>query len=102
VRFGGALLGSGGAWRKLLFRGRWSLVGVNGTLLLLGVGSSCGADPPFPESGSNLFEAVAAVGGMVAAMGGMMAGVATVAAGDVVEDDAGPGGAGVAIVAAGF
>jgi hypothetical protein len=99
VRFGGALLGSGGALRKLLFRGLWSLVGVNGTLLLLGVGSSCGADPPFPESGSNLFEAVAAVGGMVAAMGGMMA---DVAAGDVVEDDAGPGGAGVAIVAAGF
>jgi hypothetical protein len=111
VRFGGALLGSGGAWRKLSFRGRWSLVGVCGTLLLLGVGSSCGADPPYPESGSNLFEAavVAAGGGMVTAGGGMMADVAVVAAGAVVEDDDGPDdgpgagvGAGVAIVAAGF
>jgi hypothetical protein len=100
VRFGGALLGSGGAWRKLSFRGRCSLVGVCGTLLLFGVGSSCGADPPYPESGSNLFEAA-----VVAAGGGVMADVAVVAAGAVVEDDDGPGagvGAGGAIVAAGF
>jgi hypothetical protein len=96
VRFVGALLISGGAWRKLSFRGRCSLVGVIGTLLLFGVGSPCGADPPSPGSGSNLFEAVA-----IAAGGGMMADVA----GPVVEDDDGPG-AGVeavgAIVAAGF
>ncbi len=90
VRFVGALLISGGAWRKLSFRGRCSLVGVIGTLLLFGVGSPCGADPPSPGSGSNLFEAVA-----IAAGGGMMAG-------PVVEDDDGPGAGVGAIVAAGF
>lgn len=112
MRFGGALLGSGGAWRKLSFLGLWLLVGVIGTLLLLGFGSPCGADPPYSVSGPILFEAVAVapVGG-VAAMGGLAVGAVveddegpgcTSAAGAVVEDDAGPGctsGAGVAIVA---
>jgi hypothetical protein len=106
VRFGGALLGSGGAWRKLSFRGRCSLVGVIGTLLRLGGGSPCGADPPCPVSGSRLFEAavVAAVGGMVADGAAVAAVGSVAAAGAAVEDDAGPGctsGAGVAIVAAG-
>ena len=113
MRFGGALLGSGGAWRKLSFLGLWLLVGVIGTLLLLGFGSPCGADPPYSVSGPILFEAVAVapVGG-VAAMGGLAVGAVveddegpgcTSAAG-AVEDEAGPGssGAGVAIVAAGF
>ena len=89
-----------GSLEKAFVSGPLFSGGVFGTLLLFGVGSSCGADPPYPESGFNLCEAA-----VVAAGGGVMADVAVVAAGAVVEDDDGPGagvGAVGAIVAAGF
>ena len=79
-------------------------------MLLLGFGSSCGADSRLAVVGGMVADvaAVAAVGGMVAdvaavaAVGGMVADVTAVAAGAVVEDAGPTSGAGVAIVAAGF
>ena len=66
-------------------------------MLLLGVGSSCGADPRLAVVGGMVADVAA-----VAAVGGMVADVAAVAAGAVVEDAGPTSGAGVAIVAAGF
>ena len=66
-------------------------------MLLLGFGSSCGADSRLAVVGGMVADVAA-----VAAVGGMVADVASVAAGAVVEDAGPTSGAGVAIVAAGF